>query len=316
LYLPHAWFKPEYRERWQRCGIPDTVTFHTRPELGAEMLRTIGARAVLPFQWVAMDEGFGKSPHLLTQIAAENHWFFAEIPRITRAWKKRPPIILPTPGPPGRPPTKVHLAPNAPPARRVDVLAAAWPRSAWHSFIIHEGSKGPVQVEIAAVRVVMAEDDLPGRDEWRVVRRSHAKQPPADWKFYRSNAPAEVSLKTLARMTAWRWPVETVIEECKGELGLDQYEVRSWRGWHQHTTLTLLSHHFLVRLRVQLGQDAPALTVSQVRRLLQVTLPRREFDAQAALDELARLQRQNYAAYRSHRKRTRHQIQHQSSPPK
>ena len=316
LYLPAEWFKPEWHERWQRCGIPDTVTFRTRPELGGEMLRTVCARAVLPFQWVVMDEGFGKSPRLLNQIQAENRWFFAEMPRITRAWRQRPHVVRPTPGPHGRPPTRMHLAPGASPAQRVDDLAAAWPRSAWHTFIIHEGSKGPVQVEIAAVRVVMAEDDLPGRDEWLIVRRRHTPQPRAEWKFYRSNAPANVSLKTLARLTAWRWPVETVIEECKGELGLDQYEVRSWRGWHHHTTLTLLSHHFLVRLRVQMGHDAPALTVSQVRRLLQVTLPKREFDAQAALDELARIQRQNYAAYRSHRKRTRYQIQHQASPPK
>lgn len=316
LYLPEEWFRPESRERWQRCGIPETVTFRTRPELGAEMIRTVCERGVLPFRWVAMDEGFGKSPNLLTQIQAENRWFFAEIPRITRAWRQRPNVVSPTLGSRGRPPTRAHLAPQAPTAQRVDDLAAALPRTAWHTFIIHEGSKGPVQVEIAAVRVVMAEDDLPGRDEWLVVRRRHAQQPRAAWKFYRSNAPADVSLKTLARMTAWRWPVETVIEECKGELGFDHYEVRSWRGWQHHTTLTLLAHHFLVRLRVQMGHEAPALTVAQVRRLLQVTLPKREFDAPTALDELARIQQQNYAAYRSHRKRTRHQIQHQGSPPK
>ena len=91
-------------------------------------------------------------------------------------------------------------------------------------------------------------------------------------------------------MTAWRWPVESVIEECKGELGLDHYEVRGWIGWHHHTTMTLLAHHFLVRLRVNRGIEAPALTVAQVRKLLQVVLPKREFNAQEALAELARIQ--------------------------
>jgi hypothetical protein len=106
--------------------------------------------------------------------------------------------------------------------------------------------------------------------------------------------------------------VESVIEECKGELGLDHYEVRGWVGWHHHTTMTLLAHHFLVRLRVKMGAQAPALTVSQVRRLLQVVLPQREFDAQEALAELERIQRQNHAAYRSHRKRRRRA---RKSPP-
>ena len=86
-------------------------------------------------------------------------------------------------------------------------------------------------------------------------------------------------------------------------MGFDHYEVRGWIGWHHHTALTLLAHHFLVQLRIELGSAAPALTVSQARKLLQVVLPKRRFDAAGIVKELERIQRQNYAAYRSHRKR-------------
>ncbi len=51
-----------------------------------------------------------------------------------------------------------------------------------------------------------------------------------------------------------RWPVETAIKESKGEVGLDQYEVRGWLGWHHHTTLSFLAHHFLVRQRCRMGK--------------------------------------------------------------
>ncbi|MCK6557969.1 hypothetical protein L6R21_02120, partial [bacterium] len=111
----------------------------------------------------------------------------------------------------------------------------------------------------------------------------------------------------LATLTAWRWPIESTIEECKGELGMDHYEVRNWRGWHHHLTMTMLSHHFLVRMRVEMGDEAPALTVSQARHLLQVVLPKRKFEAQMVLEEIQRTQKQNYAAYRSHRKHRRKQ---------
>ena len=50
-----------------------------------------------------------------------------------------------------------------------------------------------------------------------------------------------------------RWPVEAAIEECKSEVGMDHNEVRSWRGWQHHLTMTLLAHHFLVRQRCRLG---------------------------------------------------------------
>lgn len=313
LFLPQAWFDEDHRERWQKCGIPDDVTFQTKPALGAAMIRAVAAEGVVPFRWVTMDEGYGAAGYLLDMIHRENKLFFAEIPRNKQAWPRRPKVVPPAaPGPNGRPPTRTHLASNAPPAQRIDALALQLRPSDWQRFIIHEGSKGPVEVEIAIQRVVMADEELPGRDEWLVLRRALGA-PLAEWKFYRSNAPANTPPKTLAGMTAWRWPVETVIEESKGELGLDHYEVRGWVGWHHHTTMTLLAHHFLVRLRVKRGIVAPALTVSQVRKLLQVVLPKREFNAEEALNELARIQRQNYAAYRSHRKRRR-RIAKSSSP--
>ena len=68
-------------------------------------------------------------------------------------------------------------------------------------------------------------------------------------------------------------------------------------------TMTMLSHHFLVKLRVEMGDQAPALTVAQVRTLLNVTLPMRQFDEEAVIAEIQRTQQANHAAYRSHRKR-------------
>jgi SRSO17 transposase len=312
LYLPKAWFAEAHRERWEKCGIPDAVTFHTKPQLGAEMIEAIVAEGGVPFRWITLDEGYGAAGYLLDLIHRENKLFFAEIPRDKQAWPRRPKVVPPAaPGPTGRPPTQTHLAPDAPPAQRVDALAVQLRPAGWQRFIIHEGTKGPLEVEIAVRRVVLADEEMPGRDEWLVLRRAIGA-PLAHWKFYRSNAAADAPLTTLARMTAWRWPVESVIEECKSELGWDHYEVRGWIGWHHHTTMTLLAHHFLVRLRVNRGIVAPALTVAQVRKLLQVVLPKRDFNAQEALAELARIQQQNHAAYRSHKKR---RWRERKSPP-
>lgn len=100
-----------------------------------------------------------------------------------------------------------------------------------------------------------------------------------------------------------RWPTETCFEEGKQYLGMGDYQVRSWRGWHHHMTMCILAHFFLVRLRLRLQEQAPALTLPQVRLLLSSILPRREFDAQWVLEILKYRQRRNHAAYLSHRKR-------------
>ena len=99
-----------------------------------------------------------------------------------------------------------------------------------------------------------------------------------------------------------RWPNETIFEEAKIEVGFDQYETHSWLGWHHHMVLVSLAHHFLVRLRIRFQEQAPALTVYQVRLLLTTVLPVPLFDTLAALDRVRYYQKGNYVAYHSHRK--------------
>ena len=304
LYLPEEWLDTAHAERREKCGVPDKLPFQTRPALAWQMLQAPANDQVVPFQWVAMDAAFGRDLKLLNQVEKQGKFYFAEIDCSTLVWKQWPAVVSPLfSAPLGRPPTRERLAADAPAPVRIDELGVALAFDRWQPVIVHEGSKGPLAAEITARRVVFREDQLPAREEWLVIRRSAKQQPLGEWKFFRCNAPASTTFNTLARLTAWRWPIETTIEECKGELGLDHYEVRGWIGWHHHFTMTMLAHHFLVRVRIRLGHDAPALTVSQVRRLLQVVLPKREFDAEGALAEIERIQKQNHAAYRSHRKR-------------
>ena len=84
---------------------------------------------------------------------------------------------------------------------------------------------------------------------------------PAVVKFYLSNAPETIETACLARMCGMRWPIELTFEVGKDELGMDQYETRSWLGWQHHMVLVMLAHHFLVWVRQQFQEKAPALTL-------------------------------------------------------
>jgi hypothetical protein len=106
--------------------------------------------------------------------------------------------------------------------------------------------------EFAFLRCVVVRAEMPGAEMWLVLRRSVDER--RELKTYLSNAPATTPRTTLVVKSGMRWPVEAAIEESKGECGLDHYEVRGWVGWHHHTALTFLAHHFLVRQRCRLGK--------------------------------------------------------------
>ena len=154
--------------------------------------------------------------------------------------------------------------------------------------------------DFAFLRVVASRDGLPGPEVWLGLRRAVGS---GELKALLCNAPADTPEPTLVRLSGLRWPIETGFEDSKQLLGMGDYEVRSWRGWHHHMTLCILAHFFLVRTRLRLKKKAPGLTLPQVYQLLVTVLPRPQFDAAAILEVIAYLQRCNHAAYRSHRKR-------------
>ncbi len=252
LYLPQSWFTPEYRARWERCGIPEETPFRTRPELAAELVTTLRKRQVLPFQWVTCDEAFGQTPALLDALAAMKLSYLAEVPHDTRVWLTRPPTAVPPRGNRGPAPKRERLTADAPAPVRVDILAAQLPAAQWQRYQIKEGAKGPMVAEFTFMRVVPVRNELPGPEHWLVLRRSLGETP--ELKTYLCNAPVTTLNRKLVWASGMRWPVESAIKESKGEVGLDQYEVRGWVGWHHHTALSLLAHHFLVRHRCRLGK--------------------------------------------------------------
>jgi len=301
LYLPEEWFSPEYAERRQRCGIPDTLSLHTHQELAWEMLEGVHQRRVVTFRWVLGDEEFGRDTTLLDRVAGLGYWYLMEVPVDTRIWPERPQAEVPEWKGRGRKPCRARLVAEAPAPKTVVEVGDQLPAEAWQRYTLHEGSKGPLVADVACVRVVAVRNGLPGSEVWLVIRRDVLR---GEMKYFLSNAPPETPVTQLAWLSAARWPVEQSIEDCKDELKMNQYAMRSWRGWYHHMTLVMIAHLFLVSVQQALKEDAPALTVSQARLLLQAVLPRPVFDVEAALEALRQIQRTNHMAYLSHRKRT------------
>jgi SRSO17 transposase len=246
LYVHASWFGDVMRDRWKACGIPKDLAFQTEPDLALEMLRTLVTRGQVPFRWVATDAHFGEIPTFLDAVDALDKWYLSEVPCDTRVWMHTPTVEPPGRGVLGRPRTKPRVSRRAPKPRELRELAADLPKTAWRHYLVKEGSQGPLVYDFAFLRVTTLRAGLPGPRVWAIFRRKRGKDPA--FKFYLSNAPTTCPHAEFVRVSGLRWPVETALEEAKGEVGLDHYETRGWVSWHHHIAHAFMAHLFLVRL--------------------------------------------------------------------
>ena len=223
LHLPQVWAQD--RERREEAGVPEDAVFRTKPQLAQLMLER-AADSGVPFSWFTGDEVYGSDrklrrwlereeiPHVLAIKSNEKLW----------AWTEKGPLQV-----------------------RADRLASGVEESAWVRCSAGNGAKGPRVYDWTAVKIRPLRE--PGKGHWLLARRSLAK--PGELAYYLCFGPAETTLAELVRVAGTRWAIEECFEEAKGEVGLDQYEVRRWDGWHRHITLAMLAHAYLTVIKYQ-----------------------------------------------------------------
>jgi SRSO17 transposase len=237
LYLPREW--AEDAPRLRQAHVPAGVQFQESWRLGLALLDRAGPE--LPFGWVAGDDEFGRCAAFRAELRLRRRRYVLDVPCTTlvRDLGEAPA--------PGR---------RRPPWWRVDEWAEAQPRGRWRKVRLGGGSKGPRAVWAAEAWVqTRDEGGCAGPRERLVVIRTVDREP-RTW-YTLSNAPAVVPLAKLAEVHGRRHGAEELFRAGKGEVGLGQYEVRSWVGWHHHMTLSLLALWFLELERGQLGGKNP-----------------------------------------------------------
>jgi SRSO17 transposase len=218
LYVPEEWAQDQPRRH--AAGIPKEIRFATKPVLARQMIERALANGV-PARWVSGDSVYGHDGKL-------------------RLWLEEQQLahVLGVSG--------NHFVWIGGTQQKVSRVAAQFSPEDWQPLSAGAGSKGPPWYDWAAVETNSL---LEGWTGWLLVRRSIEN--PQDWAYYRVFAPAETRREEMVAVAGQRWAVEECFAAAKGECGLDEYEVRSWTGWHRHITLSLLAHAYLTAVRAQ-----------------------------------------------------------------
>jgi SRSO17 transposase len=230
LYLPRDW--TDDQERRTEAGVPETIAFHTKPWLALDMLER-ALDAGVPARWVVGDAVYGSDGKLRRALEERGQAYALAVKRTEQ----------PTTWPPYGPPGQVAVA---------DIAAVLEPDQ-WQRLSCGEGAQGERLYDWACVPVRPAL-----RDGWVhavVIRRSISD--PDEVAYYLAYAPTDTPLAAIVRAIGARWTIEEVFELAKQRVGLDEYEVRSWTGWHRHTTLALLALAALVLGVAKKGTQIP-----------------------------------------------------------
>ena len=272
LFLPESWATDS--ERRTRAGVPDDISSATKGSLALAQLDAALAAGVRRHVVLA-DAGYGDSTEFREAITQRNLHYVVAVNGEPIVWPPGSnPQIPPKPrGMTGRPRAS-HRDDKHPPI----TLKLLVPTLRFSTVKWREGSRGWQSGRFAAVRVRTAHGHkkatAPGGEQWLLCQQTgNAKAPYKQWLF---TLPSTTSIATLVRFAKLRWRIERDYQELKGELGLDHFEGRTWRGFHHHhATLCAVAHGFLALRRALSPRRRVRWTLPMVRSAMQQVLLRR-----------------------------------------
>jgi SRSO17 transposase len=230
LYLPDEWMGDAPRR--EEAHIPEQVGFATKGELARELLARAFAAGV-PARWVVGDTVYS-GDEVRRWLEGQGSSYVLAVPSTHGIW------------------TRAHQQTVE------DLVAHQVPTDAWVRFSAGEGSQGPRWYDWACLRLPYT--TAAGKGQWLLARRRSSD--PSELAYYRVFGPAETAVGEMVRVAGRRWTIEEGFEQAKGEVGLDQYEVRRYDAWHRHVTLALLTHAYLEGTRCAAVSAVDALPES------------------------------------------------------
>lgn len=299
LYLPEAWC--EDAARCRKAKVPEEArTFKSKAQMALEMVRTARARGVR-CHWVSLDGGYGKDPALLRALEAEREVFAADVHADQRLWLEDPQPAVPEAFGRGKKPMRLKAIGQA-----IEVRAWVAQQSAgsWVKFQRREGINGPLRGDFLHRRVWVWDGCEESARLWHLLVWRPGESP-QEIKYVLSNAAADMPALELARMACSRYPVERALQDAKSSVGMGEYQLRGWVGWHHHMSLVMLAMIFLLQQKVLLASEAPLLSSEDIVWLLEKYLPRPAATEEEIQADLARRHRRRKADIDSKRRRNR-----------
>ena len=216
LYIPQEWINDP--ERCKKAGVPEDTIFQTKPQMALEMIQEATA-AEVPYTWVTGDCVYGDYGEIRTWLEKNEKCYVMSVSGKAYVWKGYEQVSIGS-------------------------ILKNLPTDGWFEASCGDGSKGARIYDWLSLSMNPGMTD--GFERSILIRRS--KSEPDELRAYICFAPIDTPKQKLVEVAGRRWTVETCFKESKGEVGMDQYEVRSYDGWYKHITFACIALAFLTVL--------------------------------------------------------------------
>jgi SRSO17 transposase len=276
LFIPKDWLEENAVEQRKKVGLPEGLSYQTKPEIGWELIKRTKERQI-PFEAVVMDDLYGRNQDLRQNLNKVGIEYYGDIPADTNVYLEKPQIVYPLTkrGVPSIVPQITGTTIEVREIRQKDGLE-------WQTLRLRANERGYLEAKFARIRVWLVYDNEP-RQEWLLIR-----QDAAQITYVLSNAPETIDLKTMAWRKTHRYFIERSNEDAKDEFGWNEFQTRKYLAWKHQFALTILASWFVAETRldwqkrfeknpdllVEYDVDAlPNLSVANVRELLRASMP-------------------------------------------
>ncbi len=238
LYLPESWC--EDRARGRTAGIPEAVSFATKPEIALELIAQVVAAGTVTAPVLA-DSAYGNNGGFRAGLRALNLEFFLQIdPRQLLGWTQAVAVEKKR--------TRWQVREGEPAARPLAELFANAGPGHWHRGSWKAADGKTRSTRLAWMRVYLPAPLDRGEDHleelWLVVDWPDGQA--EAYHYYLAHLQREPTRARCLRLSRSRWNIEQYFQRAKDDLGLDHFEGRGGQGFHHHLVMAVLAYLFVV----------------------------------------------------------------------
>ena len=283
LFLPEVWAND--KERCNEAGVPESYKSHkTKPQLALDMIDELISQGV-EFDWVGGDGLYGHNSKLREGLDSRKLLYVLNVHKDEKVFLSYPEFSIPKKSG-RRGPTPKTAKPNIEPVRLDNYLARDDNKEWSIEKKIRKTHKGWLRLRVHKTKIWLSESGS-GIVKERTLIITQTMDGKKETKYSISNGGLEAyTHHEYAYFIAQRYWVERTFDDSKNELGMSDYQIRKWMGWHHHHALVLMAGLFLLKQKIEFEDDAPLMSMRDARILMIVSLFGTQKEVQTRLEQM------------------------------